>query len=652
MRPLERPLSIDDVVKQICDELLLKYQHYLGTYRFGTRGGNDVDLRPCFEREPSLAEQAVLRRQFQERMVELGVTTELDLLFMAQEELTTGRIRDLVEHGDVTGRLLDGFDPHELQAAVGDTSLFSLYIIATLLLIHHREHVSLPSANDAIQRVVLTRDGAVGWMHYYTACFLHEYLRPDRPAGNLGGAYVERLAKFFCRVSLGNTLAQLSAGQLATIQPTLVTAIHQASATRSADATMNDALLADPYAGALLDPESQRLLRVAGNIRSGSTPGMAPEIFVPAAESLLFYKAFDQGSDRRTATDENADPLTSHVLGTMVRHGRDRRSFRRGTPLMTQGEHGKQLFFLPLKTTDRRSNGYVTITVRDAHGDVVQTYQRNAGRVVGEGAIFGFPRSATVTAGSDLEAYVLDAAEIRDLLTDDAIYTELQQPVLETPNARMVDVLLRYFARDAGIFLQQTQPYTRLTSSYDATARFGPNPLDRYRLDGATFHDYLLSFVDASGEGAPAPVAIVGAGQDRTLFPAGKPSERFYVVSRGSAAIRLTGGRNEEIALKPHEYFGESSLSGLPAGGTAVLTAGSEVLSVDPSWFQRHSQSRQPAVNTMAEQLLPVQLGYHLAAEGYERVRRRLATQVSPIMRPVGPNRRRRPSNPPRGTRR
>ena len=613
------------IAQTVCRELLMNEPGYQGTFSFGTPGGNDLDLRLCFE-DLSQVEQESIRERLLRRLHAEGVDVEVDLLFMSGEEFVSG-IRDLVELGDVAERLYNGFDPHEQQAAVGDTSMFSLYIFSTMRMLHRNQNAGqFGSPQEALDRLVLTRDGAVGWMHFYTGCFLHEYLHQQQDPALLA-KYQERLAKFVSRVAHGSTLAHVEPeSKLDDFKPLLITAIREADANNSTDVKMTDVLLAHPDTFALLDVHSQDVLRAAGEIRSGRAANVALD-FIPAAEAELFYQAFQQGIHRRPELGEDADPLTSYALGELVRDLGSFMSYSRGTELMTQGGPPDEVIYIPLKTNDGRDNAGVDIIVADAEGEPVAYYTRTPGRVVGEGAIFGLPRSATVTARDHLETHVISAQTIRDLLTDQALYQQLQQPHrLETRNARRLDVLLRYFAREAAIFTRQTLPYTSLASREAASEALGENPLAAYNLK-ERFHDTLQQFADS--EAHPQVTTVMAEQGARTLFEANQPNDRLYVVSNGTVQIPLQNG--EIVTLEQGEYFGESSLLGMPTTGAAILPEGSSVLAVEISWFKRFTQSRQPIKDIeLPEELrgvLPVHLLYHLAAEGYDRVRRRLSTQ-------------------------
>lgn len=603
--------------------MLMEEPGYQGTFSFGTPGGNDLDLRLCFESFDNISQEEI-REKLLGRLHSEGVDVEVDLLFMTGQEFADG-IRDLVELGDVEQRLKNGFDPHEQQAAVGDTSMFSLYIFSTMRMLHRNANAGqFGSPESALDNLVLTRDGAIGWMHFYTGCFLHEYLQHRQDPMALV-KYQERLAKFSSRVIGGSTLAQLGLPQLANVQPQLVTAIKAADQTHSTDANMSQVLINNPDTVVLLDAESQDLLGAAGEIRSGNTEGLHPD-FVMATEARLFYEAFQQGIDRRPDIGEEVDPLTAYALGELVRDLGRPITYSLGAELMAQGEPGTEIIYIPLKTAAGHDNNSVDIAVRGADDGLVATYVRTPGRVVGEGAIFGLPRSATVTATEPVEAYVIEAGVIREMLTSPDLYQQLQQPLLETRDARRLDVLLRYFAREAGIFTRQTLPYTSLADREVAEQTLGQNPLAQYNLR-QRFHDTLRSIGESMEpqDGRPNPVTTIAASdaQTRTLFETGQVNDRLYVVSEGTVRIPLQNG--EVVTLQPGEFFGESSILGLPTTGKAELPAGSQVLSVDAKWFKRYTQSRQPIqAGEDAGDVLPVHLLYHLAAEGYDRVRRRL----------------------------
>jgi CRP-like cAMP-binding protein len=613
---LPEPQSENERIAQTaCVEVLTAIPGYQGTFSFGTPGGNDLDLRLCFADIDQVAQQDI-RHQLIDRLRSDGVAVDLDIFFMTGQEFRDG-IRDLVELGSIEQHLEDGFDSHQDPLAVGDMSMFSLYIFSTMRALHLNPAAgAFGSPQEGLERLTLNPDGAVGWMHYYTGCFLHDYLNQDPTK------YLDRLAKFSSRVVIGSTLAQLDLQQLANIKPQLVNAIRSANATTSTDATMAEVLLANPDTVALLSNDSQELLRAAGRIRSGNREAIPPN-FIQLAEVELFYAAFQQGIHRRMATGEDMDPLTAFALSELIRQLGTLEVYEPGEheTLIRQGDQSHDLFYIPLKTTDKTKNGAVDITVRGPDGKETATYTRRAG-ILGEGALFGLPRSATVRATERTEAYKIEAQIIRDLLANPDVFQQLQHPLLNSLDARRTDILLRYLAIQAGIFTRQTLPYTSLAAREVAQQNLGTNPLDQYNL-GMRFHDTLQLFAQPPQAGESNVVTTIATtGQTQTLFQTNQTIDRLYVVSEGTVQIPLQNG--ETITLQAGELFGESSILGLPTTGTAILTQNSRVLSVDALWFKRFTQSRQHIQGT---NILPVHLLYHLAAEGYDRVRRRLTTQ-------------------------
>jgi CRP-like cAMP-binding protein len=247
---------------------------------------------------------------------------------------------------------------------------------------------------------------------------------------------------------------------------------------------------------------------------------------------------------------------------------------------------------------------------------------------VGEGPIFGIQyRSGTVTALGDATQIVkIDAQTMQLLLTDREIFDQLQNPILQTPEARTVDVLLQYFARESGRFVKETLPYTTLASRGEADALHQQNPLDQYNL-GNNFHAILARY--ASDQPDASVSSISTQSYEARLFEQGQENKKLYVVSEGTVKICLETG--EKVTLEQGEIFGESALLGTPTTGSATLSENGGVIAIDASWFQKFTQTRQPLENLPANlqerNLLPRHLLYHLAYVGYDRVRRRLATQ-------------------------
>jgi len=477
---------------------------------------------------------------------------------------------------------------------------------------------------------VLTREGAVGWSHFYTASFLHEYLQAtDSPADN--PAYVERLAKFSSRVIAGATLAQLDTQQLDAIKPQLIAAVQAAGPERSTDETISALLINHPDTAPLLDEESQALLRTAGMIRSGAATEV-PATFATDAEARLFYESFQQGIERRGTQGEDADILTSYALGELIKDMGELQVYPPGGKLTVQGATEQSVMYIPLKTHDKQDNNGVTIEVRNDPADETIHYARTAGRVVGEGSIFGLPRSATVIANGNTEAFVIDADKLKGMLRDPAIQQQLTERTLTSREARRTDVLLRYFTREAGIYTRQTLPYTNLARNQQTPENLGENPLAGYDM-GQDFLRILEAFSTEENEAdttfAPV-VTLTSQDRPRPLFETGSTNEHLYVVADGTVAIELQNG--EHVTVQTGELFGESALLGLPATGRAAVSENSTVIAVSAPWFTRFTQSRKPMqFEHMPPDLrdkLPVQLQYHIAFKGYELVRRRLATQT------------------------
>lgn len=627
LRPGQNP---EQAVRSVCEEVLAGLSGYVGAFGFGTPGGADVDIRLCFDTLDGVSQDDITA-EFRRRLP--GV--ELDLLFMTVTEFEAG-IRDLIEDGAVEDRLLDGFDPHVRQAAVGDTSMFSAYIFATMKTLHVSGSAELGDpAAEALDRLTLTRDGAVGWSHFYAGCFIHEYLAQQR-GDRAPEAYLDRIAKFFSRVTLGATLAALDPAELAEMKDPLVAAIRSADGPSSTDAELNAVILTDPRTRRRLDSTSVRLLGVCSRIRDGSIVYMPPTT-IARLEEMLFYNAYQQGIERRSQGHVAADPLVSYALGDLMRDVGRRVTFRAGDELTRQGVIGSEVIYLPLKTSAGQSNPSVRVRVQRSGKKATTSYPRRPGRIIGESAIFGLERSATVTADGDVEAVVVDAGVIRDMLSDSDLREELQRPVLRSRDARRLDVLLRHFAVRSAMLVRQTAPDMPYA---DGDVVPGHNPFAAFHL-GPAFHDVLRARAHERVEGRAGkplhrsahPVVRLSAEPTRalSLMTPSRGADRLYVVSEGTATIELRG-RGGVVSRGRGEYFGESSLLGLRPSGAVHLSPGGEVLSIHPDWFMRFTQSRQPiaGVESPLEGILPVHLLYHLAAENHDRLRRQLAMQHNP----------------------
>ena len=636
---ISRPVMsrAERVAAAVCHDILPRYPGYLGTFDYGTPGGSDIDLRICFTSLDKVPREEI-RQRFLREMRARGEDVDIDVFFTSRSEFTEG-IHERTELEFVAKTLRDGFDSHDQQVRIPDTSIFSLYIFSTMRVLHKNTDASpLPSPHNALEQLTITRDGAVDWMHFFTGCFLHEYLKHNQQRDS-SPAYRERLAKFLTRVTMGSTLAQLDTPQLTGIKTDLINAIRKADRSRSTDAQMSTVLMRNPSTGRLLDTASRRLLETAGRIRNGDTSDVPPD-FTTRAEELLFFHAFHQGIDRRPYVGEEADVLTGYAFSSLAPDLGSRTAFAHGDLLMTQGEVGSQVIHLPVKMRTGQDNGSVRILVRDSTHNAVANYRRTAGRVVGEGALFGQPRSATVSAEGELEAVVIDTHAVRDILSDPELQKQLTKPLVETREARRLDVLLRYSAREAGIFTRHSLPYTTLADRQVAEAALGRNPFGGYNL-GQRFRQLLelhatpTSSILEQDYRAPVTSVVADSSRPHTLYEASQRISRLYVVEEGFVKIRLLDG-DEVITLRQGEFFGESSMLGLTTTGAASLLEGSKVLSIDSPWFTRFTQSRQPirdmSVPSDLQDILPVHLLYHLAAEGYDRVRRRLITQQAPLI--------------------
>jgi CRP-like cAMP-binding protein len=600
-------------------ERLKVYPQYRGAYQFGTPGGADLDLRLCFTDLPSETDQERIRSQFQD----LGVET--DILFIAEKEIKDGKIADLIQFANAEQHLKYGFDPHYQQAAVGDTSLFSLYIFATMQPFQENSERPLLPAQEALDNLQITREGAIGWSHYYTGCFLGEYAQYKKD--NLtDAAYQKRLAKFFSRVTLGSALAQLDQSQLDVLKPQLIEAIQSSDQTHSTDEKMTEVLLGNQQIQENLSEDSKQLLTLAGQIRSGQIKDVS-KIFTSRAESMLFYNAYQQGIERRLEPGQDADYLTSYAFEQLVRNPELHAKLEvhpEGHVFFEQGETNNDLFYLMLGQPENKG---VKVVVKKADG-TTEEYVRSVGRTFGEISLFNRPRSATVSSQQDgTEVYALDAQIIRDLLASKTISEELKQRVLQTDSARTVDVLLQYFSREAGIFLQQTLPYTNYPEQETPERLMENNPFAQYYL-GEAFHDIMTGFIQEGNESSP--VKRISADQTNTLFEQGVKNDKIYVVTKGPATITLQNG--ETITHQKDAVFGESSMLGTTTTGSAALSEEAEVLAIDANWFQQFTQSRQSLTNVpdSVQGILPRHLLYHLAAIGYGRIQNRLTTQVHP----------------------
>lgn len=600
-------------------ELAARHPGYVCMVAFGTPGGHDLDLRLFFENLDDVDEDAV-RALLADRLRDDGVEVEADIWFNERRDFDDG-LADARTFGPVETLLRDGFDPQRIQAAIGDTSLITMYAFATMRLLHRNPAApDVPSPGTAVDRLVLTHDGAVAWTHWFTGTFLHEYVQYRR-GERMPEEYRERLAKLLCRTSIGSTLAQLRPWQLQVVKSDLVAAIRRADRAHSTDELMCAALTRHPLTAPLIDSDTRGLLEVAGQIRSGRTSAV-PEDFVDDAEAALFYSASRQGWERRQPPGGRIDPLTGYALGSLSRAYGTRRLIRRGEPLVVQGAEGSELIHIPITASSGAPNADVSIEIRDMRGGLVAYHHRRAGGVIGHYALLGTPRSATVIAEGDIEAYVLPAEVVGSMLTDPDIQAELRMPVLESAEARSMDVLLRYLSREVAIFLRQSTAYTYLSTDQLSQSGVQPNPLQGFDL-GHRFYDVLRAEAVPWQPGEPArpPVALerVDPGHDRTIFDVGDRNPRLYVVSDRSVRIAMRNGAGF-VVRKPGDFFGESSLLKQGASGRAVAEADGEVLSIDPEWFERFTQSRQPI-----RDVLPVELRYHIAAQHYERARMHLA---------------------------
>jgi CRP-like cAMP-binding protein len=636
------PQTDEDKARALCVDLQQEFSDsFKGAYQFGTAGGADLDLRLCFTTTLPDDVQDAIRTRFHQ----LDLDTEVDILFIDEQELQNGLIADIKQYDKAEAYLQKGFDPHYLQPQVGDTSLFSHYIFATMKPFEEDQDNPLLAPDIAISNLRLTTEGATGWTHYYTGAFLGEYNHYKKNTDLTSAEYQKRLAKFFTRVTLGSTLAQLGEKdeqQLAQMKPLLIDAIQEADQNKSTDETMAALLLRETSTNSLLPRESRELLELAGRIRSGKVKEFDKD-FVRRAEAMLFFNAYQQGIERRLNPDQPVDFLTGYAFEALVRNpalGAELIKYKAGDVLTEQSTRGdKSVFFISLLEQSEGVEFVVNKPTTDGGTEEIKG-ERKAGSVVGEGPIFDILyRSATVRVKEDgTQIWKIDANKIKNLLSSSETFNLLQNNLLETDEGRLADLSLQYFSREALRFVRDTLPYTssptgRETHEYITRG----NSLSQFYL-GNGFHDILETFTDPTKTDAPVKKVTSESLPERVLFNEGENPESFYVVSKDSeVTVLLRNG--ETITLTEGMMFGDAAILKSQTTGTASVSENGSVLAVNAAWFQKFTRSRETlhslpteVTNTLPsqfqeKQILPRHLLYHLAALGYGRVKRRLETQ-------------------------
>ena len=614
----------------VCKELLHRCNGYLAAFSFGTQNGDDFDVRLCFQDTSQIDKKSIVQTMLS-ALHNRGVDCEIDLILMDIGEFKAG-IRDLQESGNVEERLIDGFNPHTHPGAVGDTSLFSRFIFSSMRLLDATEEYETflaDSPDTALQNIPVTSEGAIGWSHFYTGCFLDIYLRHPREARASNARYNDRIAKFFSRIMLGSILAQLSAETLERISPLLTDAIRSAGRNQSIDAALSSLLAENSVTERLLDAESRQLLSMAAKVRNNERN--MNDKTLSAMEARLFYEAFHQGAHRRKIT-LGTDPLAAYALTDLLEDISETHILPPFTQLAKQGAIAKGLYYIPFKDKQGRANPQLLIQESHAEGSVHRTFKRPPGRVIGEAALFNIPSSASVfvdgASNQTAEVYFLNVESLHSLLNDTNVRQQLRQPLLKTRAARRLDVLLRYFAYEAGLFMRGVLSYTTLPRLEDLSQATIRNPFRYYDL-GMDFHDTLHRIaMRYSGFENEPPIILIHnqTRKDSILFEVESVNPYLYVVSKGKVHLRMR--TKEEITRQMGEYFGESSFLGLRTSGTAILPSGASVLRIRADWFIHLTQSRQVLSET--DQISPVQLLYHMAAVGYGRIYGRLLTQHHP----------------------
>ncbi len=603
--PLRAAFEVCDALQENNDDEFV----YLGTYLFGTKGGADVDLRVLCAQYPTPERHAEIQERF------AGVP-ELDLLYITVPELERGGVTDLTDAGRVEDHLHHGFDPHKGQAATGDTSLFSLYIFATLQPFHEPSDGFLPSPQDALDKVRLTEDGAIGWAHFYAGCFIDErgaFMQNELSSDT----YLARLAKFLVRVTVGSALAQLDQDQLAEVKSLLATAIQESNELRSTDESMVGVMLAyGPTAATLSEVTKEQLLLAAG-LRSGRALSIPEEDFRTQAEAALFYQAYRQGIERRLADNQEVDYLTSYAFEALLRTRPDlarRVMLPAEAMFLVQGTKGDGFYYIPPKTTQHEDNPQISIIV-----DGAEYRKSHPGNVYGELAgLFGAVRSASTVTTGPTEAYQISGKKIRALLGDPEVVKELSGSVLQPNDALVADVLLRYLARESGKFLRRVHTQASLPAD-SASARPENSPLAQYDL-GEAFYTALLPFVTGEPD---APVRVIDADSldGGRLFEAHVRNTELFVAAPGSL-VEIQLGNGETFKLEPNAVFGESAFLGELTAGSATIDRGGSVLAINADWFKKFTQTRSliDAGPSRPAGIRATQLLYHLAFQGYARV--------------------------------
>ncbi|MCJ7739826.1 cyclic nucleotide-binding domain-containing protein, partial [Candidatus Microgenomates bacterium] len=671
--PSKEPITFDKLVAH-CNKIVDATHGLLSIRGLGNppdHGGDDLDGWLIFQ-DGTIPDDQDVQEEIRKAIAKVGDKTHIKthLFFVSKSDFDAGRI---IPANPNVPRIEEFLSLHEMGLPPlateycfkdNDASLLNLIIRSQMREISTSENKGFHIDQDhGLQEIKLSREGIVSYIHYYTACFLGTYLRGRDPQNE--GEYAKRVAKFMTRIVLGNFLSQYSDNDFPALQDKLRQTIQSAGIAPT-DKVIADFIFEENRTKQLLTNEEVALLETARDIRSGvDRPGLDLVKYSTEAERELIYAAFTPGIFVRQEVE--GKPIESMhrraieavLLNNPEELGINLEWREDGDKLAVEDkEDNGDLFYIP-PTYPGKNNRPVPQTgsckiFKTVSGIRKEVGTKSSGSFLGEvSALFGGARTADiVVVGQDVVSqweekkknkglYVLriNGAKFRNLIHDYHTKEALDQPIWGQ-KARLVDLLLRYFAYDPAYFLRSLNAYSELLApefpETHETICADPNPFAQYYLnDGFLEAMENLQARKFSYDQKTPMVEEVAQTSGKLFRKLDKVNGKFYVVVDGKVILSdISETPSDTVTLFKGAVFGEASLLGeKERNGTATLTEGTRVLAVDAAAFHRLVSERREkfTVNVARTNYTPIrkditsaELLYHLAALSTGRVRQRV----------------------------
>jgi CRP-like cAMP-binding protein len=597
---------------------------------FGTTNNkirDDYDLWAIFRKVPPEGR----RKEIIEKLNSSGFRTHL--FFINKKDFDCGKIIPANPAAPLIENLLeDGLKDLATEYAFRDASLLSLYIYSTMRPFYLAKNLNSKIGLNSIR---ITRQGIIDWVHYYTACFLDNYLN-KKEALNYSG----RLSKYLIRVVLGNTLIETSERNLPKMKKYFIKYL-KGEPNHSLDQKIVNFI--HKYGSSLLSKEDLKTLYRAGVIRDKSKPGNNK--FLNEGESLLFYSAFQHGSEIR---QESQNKYIENILGyaadltiweNLAELGSKKVALKDKQVIMKKGIFdGGDLFYIPVVTTDKKGNSIRnkgSLEIFDSGGNILDS--KGPGRITGEvSALFGCPRTANVRAKENLWTYKIKGNKFRKFLSDPEVKRGLRKDAIPK-KSRLMDIFLRYLVYEPSSMLRSLTRYSDLPPDFRETHRTicFQNPLAGYYL-GNGFLEAMETLMKEHYSYNGKLLLRKVPKKDKLLFSKGDKIEEgleFYIVASGKVVLSDITPSGDNVFLEKGSVFGEAGLLRKKTrSGTAKLEKETKLFAINANVFNRfvNSRLRKIKVNVSCdskpvyERIYPQELLYHLAALGLGRVRQRV----------------------------